>query len=449
MRCVKRCDRVLGMMALALLLPTAARASSIASVPTFTRDIAPILFEHCAACHHAGEVAPFSLLTYADARKHSSEIAELTASRQMPPWKPEHGFGEFVGERRLSDEQIATIAAWVKAGRPEGEAADLAPAPKFAEGWVLGEPDLVVTVPKPFNVPAEGRDIIRSFVVPLNLAEDKYVEAVEFRPSNRKVVHHAILELDASGQARQLDGADGQPGFGRGAGGPGFIPSGGLGGWAPGVTPRRLPEGVARVLRKGSDLVIQTHFHPSGKAALEQSTVGLYFARRSPEKLFVSFMKAAQPRKLDIAPGDKNFELTQDFVVPSDLTLQAVFPHAHLVCKEIQVSATLPDGKDLPIIWIRNWDWDWQDEYQFAHPLHVPKGTHVHMRFRFDNSSENLKNPSNPPRRVHWGEQTSDEMAIVFFQLVMDRQAAAAFRDQRLARLRQLIGGITGAAGTK
>ncbi len=407
------------------------RAASIAgagATPTFNRDIAPILFENCAMCHHPGEVAPFSLLTYADAKKHSTEVADLTQSRQMPPWKPEHGFGEFLGERRLSDAQIAMIQAWVKAGRPEGAAADLPPKPRFTEGWVLGEPDLVVKMPAPYTLRSEGRDEIRNFVIPLNLPEDKYVEAVEFRPSNRKIVHHALFFLDSSGKARTLDGADGQPGFGRGAGGLGFNPSGGLGGWAPGVTPGRLPNGVARFLKKSSDLVMQVHFHPIGKIESEQSTVGFYFAKTPPEKLFISTMHGGRPNQLKIAPGDKNFELNQSFTVPVNVKLQGVFPHAHLVCKEIEVTATLPDGKDIPLIWIKNWDWDWQDQYLYAHPLDIPRGTEVHMHFRFDNSDGNLKNPNKPPKSVHWGEQTADEMAIVFFDILVDRSMVEAFR---------------------
>ncbi len=411
----------------AAAVPSAAPQPAIAA-PTFNKDVAPILFQNCANCHRPGEVAPFSLLTYADAKKHSSEIAELTQNRQMPPWKPEHGYGEFVGERRLSDQQIQTIQQWVKAGRPEGNASDLPPPPKFAEGWLLGEPDLVVTVPKAYTLHAEGRDVFRSFVVPLNLSEDKYIEALEFRPSNRKIVHHALFFLDSSHRARELDGSDGQPGFGRGAGGLGFIPSGGLGGWAPGLTPKRLPEGVARFVPKGADLVIQTHFHPSGKPESEQSTVGLFFAKKSPEKLFISSMRGLNRQSLDIPPGDKNYELSSSFTVPADVKLQGVFPHAHLVCKEVEVTATLPDGKNIPVIWIKNWDWDWQDEYLYTHPLDIPRGTQVHMRFKFDNSSDNPKNPSKPPKRVRWGEQTSDEMALVFFQILADRSSAAAFR---------------------
>ncbi|HWE04127.1 MAG TPA: hypothetical protein VG326_17100 [Tepidisphaeraceae bacterium] len=416
-----------------------ARAASVSdaavqpavSAPTFNRDIAPIFFRNCASCHHPGEVAPFSLLTYADGKRHSAEVSELTLNRQMPPWKPEHGFGDFVGERRLTDAQIATIQQWIKAGRPEGNAADLPPQPTFVEGWLLGEPDLIVKAPKSYTLRAEGSDVLRNFVIPLDLSQDRYVEAVEFRPSNRKVVHHALLYLDTSGRARELDGADGEPGFGRGGGGLGFSPSGGLGGWAPGVTPRRLPQGVGRLLKKGSDLVIQIHFHPSGKIETEQPSVGLYFTKKPPEKLFISTIRGAFHGGINIAPGDNSYEKNESFTVPTNVTLQGVFPHAHLVCKEVEVTATLPDGKNIPIIWIKNWDWDWQDEYLYAHPLDIPRGTQVHMRFRFDNSDANPKNPNKPPKRVHWGEQTSDEMAICFFQILVDRSTAEVIQAAR------------------
>jgi mono/diheme cytochrome c family protein len=399
--------------------------------PTFSKDIAPILFQNCASCHHPGEVAPFSLLSYRDAKKHAREIAQVTQSRQMPPWKPVHGFGEFVGERRLTDEQIASIAKWVAAGKPEGNAADLPAAPIFVEGWQLGTPDLVVKMPEAYTLKAEGNDVFRCFVIPLNLTEDKYVQAVEFRPSNRKIVHHSLFYLDTSGRARQLDARDPGPGY-EGAGGPRFAPAGGLGGWAPGVTPRRLPDGIGRLVPKGADLVIQTHFHPSGKVETEQSSVGLYFLKKPPENLFISTLRGA--RRLDIPAGKKDYEIRSSFTVPSHVVLQGVFPHAHLLCKEIEVTATLPDGKTLPIIWIKDWNWDWQDEYLYRKPLDIPKGTRVDMRFRYDNSMDNPRNPTRPPRRVRWGEQTSDEMALVFFQLQVDRPTVEMF--SALRRLR-------------
>src|SRR5437870_1551557 len=259
---------------LSLMLVSAAPPPIAVNKPTFTKDIAPILYQNCVSCHRPGEVAPFSLIDYKTVKKHSEDIASVTESRFMPPWKAEAGHGDFMNERRLSDAQIQLIQLWVKQEAVEGNAADLPAAPKFAEGWYLGEPDLVVKMPEAYTVPAEGRDVFRCFVIPMDLPEDKFVRAVEFRPSNRRVVHHSLLFLDTTGAARKLDEADPGVGYGK-MGGVGFVPSGGLGGWAPGVFPQPLPDGIARRIRKGADLVLQTHFHPTGKEENEQSSFGI------------------------------------------------------------------------------------------------------------------------------------------------------------------------------
>ena len=393
------------------------------SAVTFAKDVAPIVFDHCVTCHRPGQVAPFSLTSFEQVSKHAAEIETQVEDRVMPPWKAAPNFGDFVGVRRLNDGQIKTIKAWVAAGKPEGDTADLPPLPTFKSGWQLGEPDLVVKMPKAFTVPAEGRDVFRWFVVPMNLTEMRYVSAVEFRPSNPKVVHHALFFLDSRGAARGLEARSGdtQPGYARG-GGPGFIPSGGLGGWAPGYTPRFLPDNVGRPVQAGSDLVIQMHFHPSGKQEQEQSTIGIYFTKSPPDKILVSIPRG--DNKIDIAAGDSHYQIHDSFVVPDDVTLAGIIPHAHLLCQEIKVSATLPDGKAEPLIWVPKWNWDWQDEYQYVHPLHIPKGTRVDIDYRYDNSADNPRNPHTPPKRVHFGEQTGDEMALVFFQLEVDRTEA-------------------------
>src|SRR6185437_3025819 len=342
-------------------------------------------FKQCAECHRPGEVAPFPLLSYTQVRKHAKQIVDVTQNRQMPPWKAFHGYGDFIGERRLTDQQIATIAAWANGGKPEGNAADLPPLPKFTEGWSAGPPDMVVRVPHPFRLQTQGRDQFRVFVIPLNLTEDKYVRAVDFRASNPKVVHHALFFLDNSGQGRELEqeakdksGDQTQPGYER-TGGPGFRPSGGLGGWAPGYVPEFLPDGVGRPIRKGADLVVQEHFHPSGKPEEEQSMIGLYFTKKPPAKILVTTMHGAP---LDIPAGDSNYETTGSFKVPFGVEVSGIIPHAHLLCKEIQVQATLPDGTDLPLIWIKDWDWNWQEQYQYKKPMNIPAGTQVTMRFR-------------------------------------------------------------------
>lgn len=392
---------------------------------TFNKDIAPIIFSNCSGCHRQGEVAPFPLLTYADVRRHSKEIAELTHNRQMPPWKPEEGYGDFVGARRISPQQIDLIQQWVGAGKPEGVAGDLPAQPVFKSGWALGEPDMVVKMPEAYTLPADGPDRFHVFVIPLNLKDDVYVSALDFRPSNPKIVHHTLFFLDNSGGARELEEqSTDRPGYPH-SGGPGFLPSGGLGGWAPGVTARFLPEGVGRVIHAGADLVLQTHFHPSGKVEREQSSVGLYFTKKQPTKILVSFPKNIG--RIDIPAGQKKV-LHTSFVVPSDVELEGIFPHAHLVCSEIKVDATLPDSTSEPLIWIKDWDWNWQDFYLYSKVLNIPKGTKVDMTFTYDNTANNPHNPSDPPLRVRNGEQTKDEMGLVFFQLLVDRSQAETFR---------------------
>lgn len=413
-------------LATALLLtlaavPSPADASPSAQI-TYTRDIAPILFENCATCHRPGEVAPFSLLTYADAKRRAGQIADVTESKFMPPWLPVEGHGQFSGERRLTEKQIKALRVWADAGAPEGNPADLPATPKFYEGWALGEPDLVVKMPEKYTLKAEGRDVFRVFVIPLDLPEDRYVTAVDFRPTNRKIVHHALLFTDTQKQARKLDEQDKEPGYGR-AGGIGFTPSGGLGGWAPGVTPRHLPDGVARILHKGADLVVQVHFHPSGKVEQEQSSIGLYFTKKEPERLALSLPKGMRRSQLDIAPGKKDFTMTDSFTLPIEAHVVGIFPHAHLLCKEIKVDATLPDGTQKPLIWIKEWDWNWQDEFLYDKSFKLPAGTKIDQKYVFDNSADNPRNPNTPPKRVTWGEQTADEMAITFFLLTAPKDA--------------------------
>jgi mono/diheme cytochrome c family protein len=406
----------------ASVTPAAPAAAAAAAPATFTKDVAPILFENCTSCHRPGEVGPFSLLTYPDAKRRAKQIAEVTDTKLMPPWLPSVGHGQFMGERRLSEAQVKTLRTWADAGAPEGDAKDLPAAPKYAEGWALGEPDLVVKMPETYTLKAEGRDVFRVFTIPLGLTEDKYVSAVDFRPANRKIVHHALFFLDTSGEAAKRDAADSEPGYSQ-AGGLGFVPTGGLGGWAPGVTPRRLPEGVARIVRKGSDLVVQTHFHPSGKPEKEQSTIGLYFAKTEPTKLALSIPKSFQRKDLNIAVGERNFTMTDSFTLPVAFDVVGIFPHAHLLCKEIKVDATLPDGSKKSMIWIKDWDWNWQDEFLYDQNVHLPRGTVIEQKYVFDNSVENVRNPNQPPKRVTWGEQTADEMAITFFLVAAPKDA--------------------------
>jgi len=389
-------------------------------VVTWTKDVAPIVYQNCASCHRTGEVAPFPLLTYGDAKRRSKEMALSVAARTMPVWKPEKNYGEFVGERRLSDDQIATIKAWVDGGCAEGDAKDLPPEPKFGDGWAFGEPDLVVKMAEEYTVPAEGRDIYRNFAIPLNLTEEKYVRAVQFRPGNKKVVHHALMFLDTTGDSRKKDEQDPKPGFGGGGLGLGAVSGGGLGGWAPGGVTQPMPDGIGKQIKKNSDLLLQLHFHPSGKVEKELSQIGIWFCKEKPKKL-VSMVPMGN-RQLDIAPGDKNYKVEAQFTTPVDVEFVGITPHAHYIAKEMKVWAVTPDKKEIPLVWIKDWDFDWQEQYQFKTPVKIPKGTTVKMIYTYDNSADNPKNPATPPVRVRWGEQTTNEMALTFFSAICENQ---------------------------
>ena len=412
-------------------------AIAAAATPTFNKEIAPIIYQNCATCHRPGQVAPFSLLTYHDAAKRAGLIATVTAKRYMPPWKAEPGYGHFQDERRLTGAQIALIADWASAGAPEGDPRDRPEPPQFASGWLAGKPDAVFTMPEAFHIPADGFDRYQCFVIPLNFPADRYVKTVEFRPGNPLVVHHALFFLDSSGEARQLDAASPGPGYPC-FGGPQIQPSGALGGWAPGATPEPLPAGVAHTAGKGADLVIQIHYHPSGKPETDQSSIGLTFGD-APQKGLAGMILGT--RKIDLPPGNAHQEITDWAVVPEDADLIGITPHAHLLCREMKVDARLPDGQTEPLIWIKDRDFNWQGQYRYAAPVHLPKGTRIEMRYVYDNSTGNPHNPSNPPKRVTYGEQTTDEMALLFLQVVLPRpQDVPQFRrEYLLGRLDQFL----------
>ena len=389
-------------------------ASAAAGTPTFNKDIAPILYANCATCHRPGEVAPFSLLTYQDASKRAALIAAAVTKRFMPPWKPEPGYGDFANERRLTDAQIALIQDWAKNGTPEGDPAGKPQPPKFTDGWQGGQPDLVLTMPSKFDLAADGADQYRCFVLPTNLDHDVYMDGIEFRPGNRRIVHHALVFLDATGKAREMAAAGGgsYPCFG----GPGFQASGLIGGWAPGLTPIPRDPAVSQPILKGMDVVVQIHYHPSGKPEEDQSSLGMSFSG-PPTKGRTAVLLFNH--HLDIAPGDANYVVKSSLVLPRDIQLGGVTPHAHYLGKEMKITAQLPDGTTKPLIWIKNWDFNWQSAYRYKTPIDLPKGTRIDLEYTYDNSESNPHNPVHPPVRVHWGEETKDEMALVFLSVLL------------------------------
>jgi hypothetical protein len=392
--------------------------SRVPDAPTYA-DVAPILQKSCQSCHRAGEIGPMPLESYADAKRWAANIAAVTGSKFMPPWKPVAGHGEFVGERRLTDAQIATLKKFAAAGAPSGDSANVPPAPHFPHGWRLGTPDLVLTMPEQWHVPADTRDVYRCFVLPTNLKEDKEVVGVEYRAGNKAVVHHILAFIDDTGRAREKDAQDPGPGY-TSFGGPGFLPIGTLGGWAPGNLPQFLPDGVGRPLPAGSDIVLQVHYHADGKPEDDITSIGLYFAKKPVTKQYRALPVIA--RKLDIPAGEANYTATRTMTVPFDVTVLSVTPHMHLLGHTFEMTAALPDGTVKPLIKIDDWDFKWQDTYTFREPLHLPKGTKVTLTASYDNSTGNPHNPSNPPRRVTWGEETTDEMCVGFLSFVADNE---------------------------
>lgn len=414
------------------LVALLALCGTVEGAPTFSKDIAPILFQNCSSCHRPGQVAPFSLLTYQDAAKRAPLIAAVTTNHYMPPWKAEPGYGHFTGERRLSAENIRLISEWVKSGAPEGDPKDLPSAPVYKSEWSAGKPDLELAMAAPFDIPADGPDRFQCFVLPYRGDAEQFVKSVEFRPGNARVDHHALLFVDTSGEAKRLDQQTPEQGYSC-FGGPGFIPAHSAGGWAPGAIPTQFPEGAAIPIPKGADVVIQIHFHPSGKPEHDQSSIGLRFT--GPPSVGVASVIALS-RKIDIPPGDAHYEVKSSVIVPESVKAIGITPHAHYLCKEMKVTAYLPDGAETPLIWIKDWDFNWQGQYRFADPVPLPKGTRVAFDYVYDNSSNNPHNPSNPPRRVTYGEQTTNEMALVFLMVTMpDPAQVPQFRRELMINL--------------
>jgi tetratricopeptide (TPR) repeat protein len=388
---------------------------------TFSKDIAPILFQYCAPCHRPGEAGPFSLLSYEDARKHAEQIAIVTGRRYMPPWPPEPGYGDFAGAKRLTDEQIDLFARWVKTGMAEGDRAEIPPTPHFVQGWQLGQPDLVLHMRQPYQMAASGEDVFRNFVIPVELKETKWIRAMELRPGSKRVVHHANLIVDHARMLRQRDGHDGQPGF------PGmdvetevsgeFDPDSHFLFWKPGSPPQEEPEDMGWKLDPGSDLIVNLHLQPTGKPETVDVAVGLYFAVR-PAKRFPMLLQLEHDGALDIPPGAARFAVTDHLKLPIAVDLLAIYPHAHYLGKQIEAWAQLPDGSRRALLRINDWNINWQATYTYQHPISLPAGTLVEMRISYDNTENNPRNPSHPPKRVHGGNRSTDEMGHVWLQVL-------------------------------
>jgi tetratricopeptide (TPR) repeat protein/mono/diheme cytochrome c family protein len=385
---------------------------------TFARDVAPILISHCAECHRHGGSAPFPLLTYEDVRPRARQIVSAIARRTMPPWLPDPGFGAFAGERRLTDAQIAVFTNWVAAGAPAGHLREAPSRPESTDDWLLGKPDLVVSLPQAYRLGPAGTEQLRNFVVPIPTSRRRFVKAWEFKTTNPAVVHHATMVLDPTHAARQLDERDPAPGY------EGIIPlsarnpDGYFLGWTPGQRARAVDDQMAWRLDPDTDLIAMLHLRPSGQWEEVNVSLGLYFADAPPT--LAPVMVRLNRQDIDIPAGQSQYTISDSYTLPVPVAVIGVQPHAHNLVRRVKGYATLPDGTTRWLLRISNWNFHWQDAYRLATPLKLPAGTRLTMEYTYDNSENNVSNPSRPPRRVTYGQRTSDEMGDLWVQVVPD-----------------------------
>ncbi|MFN7918800.1 MAG: hypothetical protein U0Q16_01815 [Bryobacteraceae bacterium] len=412
-------------LALLLLLASAAFAQI-----TYNRDIAPIFAAKCQACHRTGDIAPFALDNFETATHWKEDIKYVVSEGIMPPWKPAPGYGEFRGNFSLTEEEKRRIIDWVDTGGTEGD--DPKPDTAAPRGdWVLGDPDAVFQMAEAYK-PPRGKDMYRCFVIPTGFTEQKFVSAVDILPGDRKSVHHVILYLDTTGEAEKLDAADPGPGY-TCFGGPGTSLEGlavetllgngvTLGGWAPGTRPAFLPDGIGMHVPANARIVMQVHYYGRNAEAEDQTKIGLYYNKTPVDRRLIWFPLIQT--KLNIPPGDSHYEAKAEFAVPPllDNKVINVFPHMHLLGREIKVDAVMPDRKEVPLIYINNWDFNWQGPYSFMEPVQVPAFSRFRLSCTYDNTENNPRNPNNPVKNVRWGEGTEDEMCVAFLGVTFDRE---------------------------
>ncbi len=389
-----------------------------ATVPTFNKEVAPILQDHCQNCHRAGEVGPMSLMTYKEARPFAAAIKDAVTLRKMPPWFADPHYGKFANDRSLSQHDIDTLVAWAKNGAPEGDPKDLPPARQFLEGWNIRKPDVVLTMPAAYQVPANGTIDYQYILVPGDFKKDTWVQMAEVRPGNRAVVHHVIAFVRPSG-SKWLSGI--KPGIP-------YVPqtqeesdmSGAqfLVGYAPGLPATMLPDGRAKLVSAGSDIIFQMHYTTNGKAGVDQTKIGLSFAN-TPVKERVLTLDATNP-EFAIPPGDPNYQVESEFEFGQATKIIDFIPHMHLRGKDFQYKATYPTGESQVLLQVPHYSFSWQLTYVTAQDLLIPKGTKLHCTAHFDNSKNNPSNPD-ASKEVKWGDQSWDEMMIGFFDVAFDK----------------------------
>jgi len=405
------------------------------AVPTFAKDIAPIFYRNCTGCHRPGEIAPMSLLTYDEARPYAKEIRDKVADGIMPPWHADKAHGKFANERGLTDLERVAIQRWANNGAPQGDPKDLPPAPKYVDGWALGEPDAVVSMPLDYKVPADGFVEYEYFEIPTNFTEDKWVQSVEVRPGAREVVHHVIVsQRPPKPEARQggfrfAEGMDiprGQTGSSEAGAahgkGQSLFPrpqrvGAFIAGFAPGTSPFSFDPGTAVLIRAGSTIVLQMHYTPNGKETRDCTRIGFIFAKRPPEReMRLGTLVNGQ---LKIPAGANNHSVKAEMTTAADVTLRSLLPHTHLRGKSWEYTAIYPDGRSAVLLSVPKYDFNWQTEYVFAEPLKLPKGTTIRAVAHYDNSAGNRDNPD-PSVEVAWGDQTWEEMMFTAFVYSID-----------------------------
>jgi tetratricopeptide (TPR) repeat protein/mono/diheme cytochrome c family protein len=410
--------------------PAAASQKNAAQSPspmqvTFNRDIAPILFRTCARCHRPGEAGPFPLLTYDDAKSRARQIAAVTKTRFMPPWLPEEGALKFADELRLSESEIARIQAWVEQGTAEGKPEDLPAKPIFVEGWQLGKPDIILKAAQPYVLPASGSDNYWNFVFRAPVDRTRWLKAMEIRPGDKRLVHHAnvLVDRQQAGRRQESEPGGGFAGMELTIESEAFDPDSHFLFWKPGSIPYVEPDGMALRLDKGTDLILNAHLQPSGKPEAIQPALGLYFTDQ-PATMHPILLQLENDRLLDIPAGEKHFVVSDEFTLPGDVDVLAIYPHAHYLGKDLQAIAKLPDGRIETLIHIPDWNLNWQAVYRYAQPVKLPKGTTISMKFVYDNSKDNVRNPNDPPQRVAAGNRAVDEMAHLWLQVLPEDSAA-------------------------
>ena len=393
---------------------------------TFTKDVAPIIQKNCMVCHRPGEVAPMSFTNYKEVRPWAKAIREKVVSRAMPPWFADPVHGEFSNDPRLSQKEIDTISAWVEGGAKEGDPKDMPPNPGYAEGWQIGKPDAVLTMPAAYSVPAEGVIPYKYFAAPTNFTEDKYVQFAEIRQGNRRIVHHVIVDvrypehgqLPAPGEIppNELFSAR------RGGSARGERPAdsdGRLVGWAPGEAPLVLRPGQAKLVKKGSMLIFQIHYVTTGEPGTDRTSIGLIFSKDPVEKRVIT--AGASQANFAIPPNDPNYEVKSEFTFKEDSHIDSLHPHMHVRGKDFKYTLVYPDGTSKVLLSVPRWDFGWQMTYVLKEEVAAPKGSKLVCVAHYDNSLNNKFNPD-PTKEVRWGPQTWEEMMIGYLDYTLDKQ---------------------------